>query len=184
MVLRPLSGRLLPPTLMEANGVIDRNMLLDLSGRSRKRQFRLARELGINVFESPSGGCLLTDKQFSVRVRPFLDRSLGVDEIKAFRIGRHFLINGIHFVVSRNESENRRIRIMGGRYPLICASNGRGACGVFFEVPREEDKTVAAAIIMRYSKKADGVEYCFSGECSEIVPKTMLEQEIDDLMVR
>jgi tRNA U34 2-thiouridine synthase MnmA/TrmU len=60
-ILRPLSARRLPETDMERQGLVDRNRLLDLSGRSRKPQMALAAEFGIGAYPSPAGGCLLTD---------------------------------------------------------------------------------------------------------------------------
>ena len=42
-VVRPLSPKLLPPTIPEQEGLISRDDLLDIQGRSRKRQMALAR---------------------------------------------------------------------------------------------------------------------------------------------
>ena len=58
LILRPLSARLFPPTIPETEGVVDREKLLDLSGRSRKGQYRLAREYDLKEFGCPAGGCL------------------------------------------------------------------------------------------------------------------------------
>jgi tRNA-specific 2-thiouridylase len=45
-ILRPLCAKNLPPTKMELDGLVDRDKLLDLSGRERKIQMELA-ESGI-----------------------------------------------------------------------------------------------------------------------------------------
>ena len=58
-ILRPLSARLLPVTAMEKEGRVDRNQLLDIQGRSRRRQEELANEWGVKVYPAPGGGCLL-----------------------------------------------------------------------------------------------------------------------------
>ncbi len=60
-LVRPLSGRLLPPTVPEKEGLIKREWLLDIQGRSRKRQMQLAEEFGLKEYPSPASGCLLTD---------------------------------------------------------------------------------------------------------------------------
>ncbi|NQT52811.1 hypothetical protein HQ576_12200, partial [bacterium] len=73
LILRPLSAKLLPPSIPEKEGWVDRERLLDIQGRSRKRQLALAAEYGITEHASPAGGCLLTDPRFSTRLRDLLD---------------------------------------------------------------------------------------------------------------
>ncbi len=75
-ILRPLSAlHLLPETEMERQGMVDRNLLLGISGRSRKVQMQKAKELGITDYPSPSGGCLLTDPGFSRRLKDLIQES-------------------------------------------------------------------------------------------------------------
>ena len=45
-VLRPLSALRLKETVVEREGTVDRTRLLDLEGRSRRRQFELAQDVG------------------------------------------------------------------------------------------------------------------------------------------
>jgi len=65
LILRPLSARLLPVTGMEEQGLVDRERLLDIQGRSRRRQEDLAREWGLGEYPASGGGCLLTEKSFT-----------------------------------------------------------------------------------------------------------------------
>ncbi len=109
LVLRPLSARLLEPTVPEKTGLVDRNTLLDISGRSRRRQLELAAELGIEKFESPAGGCRLTMKEYSEKLRDLIENSGKADEseIKLLNIGRHFRIGPCFKVIAgRNKAEN------------------------------------------------------------------------------
>ena len=76
LLLRPLSAKLLPETRPETEGWVERDCLLDLSGRSRKRQMELAEEWGIEEYETPAGGCLLTDAGFSARLHALTQRSV------------------------------------------------------------------------------------------------------------
>ncbi|NSW76717.1 MAG: tRNA 4-thiouridine(8) synthase ThiI, partial [Candidatus Atribacteria bacterium] len=69
LLLRPLSAKLLPETVPEKEGWVKREELLDLSGRGRERQLKLAEEWGIRSFPPPAGGCLLTEPNFSRRLR-------------------------------------------------------------------------------------------------------------------
>ncbi|KAL0232049.1 hypothetical protein PCE1_003045 [Barthelona sp. PCE] len=64
ILLRPLCAHQLPETQPEKDGIVDRSKLMNISGRSRKTQLRLAKEFGITKFGSPSGGCSLTEPSF------------------------------------------------------------------------------------------------------------------------
>lgn len=108
ILLRPLSGKLLPATLPETEGIIDREKLLDIRGRGRKGQFALAAKYGIKEYPSPSGGCLLTDPGFAKRVRELINHEgLSVKGLKLLKVGRHFRINDkTKLIVGRDSSEN------------------------------------------------------------------------------
>ncbi|MDD5092142.1 MAG: tRNA 4-thiouridine(8) synthase ThiI [Candidatus Wallbacteria bacterium] len=113
LLLRPLSAKLLPPTLPETEGWIDRELLWNISGRSRKIQLELAEKFGLSEFQTPAGGCLLTDPNFTRRLRRFLaDPDLSRRTIELIKIGRHFFIEGFHVVISRNETENAILESM------------------------------------------------------------------------
>lgn len=108
-LLRPLSAKLLPITKAEKEGLVDREKLLDISGRSRKRQIELAKRYGLTEFPSPAGGCLLTDPVFSARLRKLIKwRGQLVDkDIELVKYGRNFFESEYWIVVSRNEHETR-----------------------------------------------------------------------------
>ena len=114
-VVRPLSARLLPATVPEARGIIDRESLLAMSGRTRKPQMALARELGLTDYPSPAGGCLLTDPIYSRRLRDLLDAMPDPDpaDLGLLRLGRHFRPSGTcKIIVGRNETENNALEKM------------------------------------------------------------------------
>ncbi|MBU1928184.1 7-cyano-7-deazaguanine synthase, partial [bacterium] len=68
LLLRPMSAKMLKPTIAEENGWVDREKLEGITGRNRDRQMELAREIGLENFESPGGGCLLTDENFAKKM--------------------------------------------------------------------------------------------------------------------
>ncbi len=70
-LLRPLCAQLLKPTRPEVEGLVDREKLLGMTGRSRKPQMELAERMGIRHYPSPAGGCLLTDPELANRIRKF-----------------------------------------------------------------------------------------------------------------
>lgn len=108
LVLRPLSAKLFEPTIPEKEGIVDRNKLLDISGRSRKPQIALADKFGINDYPCPAGGCLLTDPEFAKRIKDLLlHDALNLEDVKLLKIGRHFrLSDNAKIVIGRDEAEN------------------------------------------------------------------------------
>ncbi len=113
-VLRPLSARLLPLTNPENNGLINRSMLGAIRGRSRKGQLDLADKYGIANPPNSAGGCLLTDPQFSKRVRDLFKFSIqepSINDVELLKIGRHFRLNSFSkLIVGRNHAENEMIK--------------------------------------------------------------------------
>jgi len=112
LLLRPLSAKLLPETIPEEKGWIDRNKLFDFSGRSRKPQNALAKELGLEGFGQPAGGCLLTDPGFSRRLRDLLshEKDFSLDDVQILKLGRHFRVSAENkLVLGRSQKENERL---------------------------------------------------------------------------
>ena len=111
MILRPLSAKLLPETPMEKKGLVDRSKLLAISGRSRKPQIKMAKDFEIFNYPCPSGGCLLTYKEFAAKVRDLFKYKKRVVEsdIALLKIGRHFRIGLNKIIVGRNHQENQRL---------------------------------------------------------------------------
>jgi tRNA U34 2-thiouridine synthase MnmA/TrmU len=111
LLLRPLSARLLPETRPEREGWVDRDCLLDINGRSRKRQIKLAEEWGIGEYLSPAGGCLLTDPGFSRRLGELMDKVPNFDgeDARLIKTGRLFWVGETLIVLGRRHEENERL---------------------------------------------------------------------------
>jgi len=159
-VLRPLSARCLPETEMEKEGLIDKEKLYCIQGRTRTRQLELAKQFGLESFESPAGGCLLTDIQFSNRLKEMLPKDEELknrEALELLKVGRHFRIDGYKFIVSRNEKETKLLFENYDNLPRIECLNAPGAVGVFLKEPHMNAVIVGASIVKRYSKKAKTV---------------------------
>lgn len=115
LLLRPLCAQLLAQTLPEQKGWVRRDRLLGFSGRGRREQIRLARELGIEKYAQPAGGCLLTDPQFARRLKDLLaHHEMDIENIELLKVGRHFrLTPQAKLVVGRNQEENEKILSQG-----------------------------------------------------------------------
>jgi len=108
ILLRPLTAKLLPPTLPEEAGIVDREKLLDIKGRGRKPQMELAAKFGIKEYPNPSGGCLLTDPGFTKRVKDLIAHDdLTLESLRLLKVGRHFrLSDTAKLVIGRDKREN------------------------------------------------------------------------------
>ncbi len=157
LVLRPLSARLLAPTIPEIEGWVDRDRLLDISGRSRARQIELAGKYGIKDYPTPAGGCLLTQEGFSNRLRRLLavkpEAELG--EMEILKVGRHFYIGeGVLLVVGRNHTENERLNSLAREDDYLLKVMDRpGPLGLVrgFKPAAAVNLELAAGIVGRYS---------------------------------
>jgi len=111
-ILRPLCAQLMKETIPEQNGWVDRNQLLNINGRSRKRQIDLAKQFGIADYPNPAGGCLLTDKQYSIRLRDIFNNGPYHDDRDLYLLqwGRHFRSDdGYKIIVGRTQHDNEKI---------------------------------------------------------------------------
>jgi tRNA U34 2-thiouridine synthase MnmA/TrmU len=111
-ILRPLSAKNLPETIPEKEGLVDREQLLDIAGRGRKRQMELARKFGITEYPAPAGGCLLTDKGYSNRLRDIFEHqeTCSEAELHLLKFGRHFRLNPENkLIVGRTAKDNEQI---------------------------------------------------------------------------
>lgn len=160
MILRPLSAALLPPTRAELDGQIDRSSLLGISGRGRTVQFKLAERYGIRGFSTPAGGCLLTDKNFSEKLRDlFNDQdSVSPHDIRLLTIGRHFRLGmSERIVLGRDQRENEVLAGLASQgYHLFTPQGFSGPLALLAGTPTPELKQAAGRLIITYSKKVPG----------------------------
>ncbi|MHC4663950.1 MAG: 7-cyano-7-deazaguanine synthase [Planctomycetota bacterium] len=178
LIVRPLCAKLLPPSIAEQKGLIDRQRLLDIQGRSRTPQMKLAEELGIRDYVQPGGGCLLTDKEFSARLRDLFEHEPGcnMDDVRMLKHGRHFRIpGGAKIIVGRNEADNNAMESLlkpGDRFfepesipgpTVVCRGSNS-----------EKDIGIAAALVASYTKGKDAIDVKaaeFGGEEEKVLRK-------------
>jgi tRNA-uridine 2-sulfurtransferase len=156
LILRPLSAKLLPPTVPEKEGWVDREKLLNIQGRSRKPQIQLAAHYGIRDYPVPAGGCLLTDPGFARRIKDLLAHhpEFNLPDVYLLKSGRHFRFSPkVKLVVGRNEIENQKIENLaqpGDR--IIQVAHHAGPLSLLRGEPEAGEIGRAAAITARYSK--------------------------------
>jgi tRNA-uridine 2-sulfurtransferase len=157
-ILRPLSAKIMPETEVEKSGLVARDRLFGISGRSRKAQMKLAKKYGIDNFPSPAGGCILTDKEFSKKLNELLDKVKRPkkSDIELLRLGRHFWIGRTRIVIGRNHEENLQLKKLAEKGDTLIEPRdipgptafvrGRGTCEVLDFVKN---------ILLKYTKKSD-----------------------------
>jgi len=166
-ILRPLSAKVLPPTIPEIKGWVDREKLLGIKGRSRKVQMELAKRYGLE-YEQPAGGCCyLTDENYAERFREAfaVEGRITRDDLVLFSVGRHLrLPSGVKLIIARNEGEVNFLKGFKNRYNHAYRLDGRGTFALIKGDPSEEDLQTIANIIARYSKREESDIYMKVGE--------------------
>ncbi|MCP3942286.1 MAG: tRNA 4-thiouridine(8) synthase ThiI [Desulfobacteraceae bacterium] len=160
-ILRPLSAKCLPETTMEQQGLVDREQLLNINGRSRKIQMQMAKEFGIENYPSPAGGCLLTDIIFSNRLRDLLwtQKTDETRQLHLLKFGRHFrLDDGCKFIVGRSANDNQNIRSWYDKSQDIRLQHSEmaGPDGLLIGNCSDAHIKTAAQILAGYTKSKPG----------------------------
>jgi tRNA-specific 2-thiouridylase len=177
-LLRPLCAKNLPPTLPEREGWVDREQLLDFSGRSRKPQIALARQYGFDDFAQPAGGCcFLTDENYSVKLQDLWDnrgeKRYELDDIMLLKVGRHIRPEPAYkIIIAREEGETRFLSGYRNLFQSIKTVSHAGPLALI-DGPELNAAQIehAAAIIARFSKgkDADAVEVSYRKAAGEPV---------------
>jgi tRNA-specific 2-thiouridylase len=178
-ILRPLSAQLLPETLPEREGKVDRSKLLALSGRGRKEQMERSARYGITSYPAPAGGCLLTDPIFSGRLRDLFDHHPGyrIRDIELLKVGRHFRLDATtKAVIGRNALDNATIEgLAEGNDAIIRIDQVPGPVTLVPGGGDETTRVLAATLCGRY---------CDASREPELVARCMLQERPSSFPIR
>ena len=192
VIVRPLSAQLLKETKVEREGLVDRCRLLALSGRTRKPQIALAQAFGISDYPTPAGGCLLTEKQFSLRLRDLFDHNADSDvrDVSFLTLGRHFRLDArTKLVCGRNRDENLQLESLAGPDDLLLsAQDVPGPTAVLVGDRSELNVKLGASLVVRYSDVPSGQvgKVRLHGDPSQriIAVRGATQEQIDTLLIR
>lgn len=163
-LLRPLCAKLLPETLPERAGWVDRNKLLNLNGRSRKPQITLAGEFGFEDYAQPAGGCcFLTDPNYSRRLADMWttrgEKRYELDDIMLLKIGRHLRPRpNFKLIVGREEGENNFLSGYRRQFVHLSALSHDGPLVLVEGELNEEDLQLAARLTARFGQGRDSAQ--------------------------
>ena len=193
LILRPLSAKLMDSTIPEIEGLVDREKLLSISGRSRKPQINLATELGISDYPGPAGGCLLTDPGFASRMRDLMKhkQDFTINDIQMLRAGRCFRIApGAKLIVGRNEEENNKLLKLAQASDLCFSpTDVNGPIGIGRGIFNNDNIARASSIVARYSdgdlKQRLKIEYknISSSDAKQVTVLPIVPHEIDKFRI-
>jgi len=192
-LLRPLSAKLMAPTQPELSGMVDREQLEGISGRSRKRQLEMAKEYDLVDYPSPASGCLLTDVGYSNRLRDLIAHTdhLTFEDLNLLKIGRHFrLAPGTKAIVGRNEQDNDQLERYMRPQHLHIEAMDIGSPVTLLIGPDQSDDVItrAAAITARYTiaRHEPTVEVTILGKCGsrKVVVAPADESELKEIIIR
>jgi predicted subunit of tRNA(5-methylaminomethyl-2-thiouridylate) methyltransferase len=159
-LVRPLSARLLPMTLPERAGWVDRARLLELEGGGRGPQQRLARQYGLCAPSEKLQGSRLSDPVLRTRLQDLRAHEglQGKRALGLLCIGRHFRLGpATKLVLGRNESENADLEGNAELYELVLKlEDVHGPTGVLPVIATEDQVLLAASICARYSDAETG----------------------------
>ena len=192
-ILRPLSAKLLPETLAEKSGWVDRRLLLDIQGRSRKRQMALAKKYGIAKYPKPAGGCRLTEPNFSKRLKELFIHTPNpsLSDLELLKVGRHLRWKeGSKVIVGRRREENDKIEALAQTGDLLLWVKDIPGPNVLIPSPSQPVEALlkfAAGAAIRYSdapacQKID-VIYTDGKEQGQITTEACREEEIQEFLL-
>ncbi len=188
IVLRPLSAKLLKPTIIEIKELVDRDKLYGFHGRNRKPQIALAEECGLTDYPSPAGGCLLTDTIYSYRLKDLLKykHEPNLREIYLLKTGRHFrLSENCKAIIGRNRIENEMIENHIKDDDIAMIVDGMGSpITLIIGTAHKKELNVAAKMTARYSdaKHRKDVEVSVFKNLNILLYKLQVSPAADDLL--
>lgn len=180
LIVRPLSAKILPVTVAEEKGWINREKLFAICGRGRKEQIELAQKLGIKNYPWPGGGCLLTESQFCGRVKDLIaHNSFNEREIELSKLGRYFrLSDSSMLIVGRNEKENERLAGLCEQNDIYFEPQDLpGPLGIGRGYFNEELKILSSRIIARYTSSCEVKVTISHAGRQEVIGITGIEED-------
>jgi len=154
-IVRPLSGGLLPKTDPEKEGLIKREDLGMIRGRTRRAQLEMSKEFGIEDPPNAGGGCLLTDPAFGIRAKDLFDHieTPTTNDIDLLKVGRHHRLDEkTKLVVGRNKNENEMIKALALPNDILLeARDFMGPTSIIRGKNAREHIKIASSVTLRYS---------------------------------
>lgn len=189
-LVRPLSAKLLEPTIPESEGILNRDALLDIQGRSRDRQIALAEEFGIKEYPSPAGGCKLTEDGFCRKLKDLKDNETLANRrlVELLAVGRRFrLPDGSGVILGRDRVDNARLKNEKDLGVVLAPINCPGPTALIPEVKSDNDLMLALELVCTYSKydrlPSDIIIKNITDDITYTVPRPYQREKFKDFQI-
>lgn len=189
-LIRPLSAKLMEPTIPETEGILNREALLDIQGRSRDRQIALAEEFGIKEYPSPAGGCKLTEEGFCRKLKDLKDNETLSNRrlVELLVVGRRFrLPDGTGVILGRDRSDNARLKSEKDLGVVIAPVNCPGPTALIPEIKSSGDYALAMELVSSYSKydrlSGDIIIKNFTDDIAQAVPRPYNREKFKEFQI-
>lgn len=161
LILRPMCAKLLQPSFMETKGWVNRDKLLDISGRGRTRQLQMAQDFGWKYYEKPGGGCLLTNTSVALKIKDLSShRKMILEDTQMVKVGRYMILEqNARCVIARNEEENIKLSEFNPIMDKIELLDCVGPIGLVEKDASLSDKILAGRIALGYGKTQPDQNY-------------------------
>ena len=157
LIVRPLCQAALWRTIPEQKGWIDTEKLMSITGRGRKPQIQLAKDLGVVDYPQPAGGCcFLTDGNYGKRLKDTIEHrgkeELDFEDVLVLKLGRHFrLPENNKLIVGRNHEENEMLKGHWNMGKFLRVKGWNGPLSLYIGDIASSDFRLAMEITARYS---------------------------------
>ena len=187
-IVRPLSAALLPETDPEKDGLIKRENLGMIRGRTRRGQLDMAKIYGIENPPNAGGGCLLTEPHFGIKAKDLFSHTKNptINDIDLLRIGRHFRLDEeTKFIVGRNKDENEMIKAISLPGDILLeAKDFVGPVSILRGSNAKQHLKFASSITLRYSDAPNNEQVIVSIRDNDLVEEIASKSAEEDSYIQ
>ena len=187
-IVRPLSAALLPETDPEKDGLIKRENLGMISGRTRRNQLDMAEKYGIENPPNAGGGCLLTEPHFGIKAKDLFSHTENptINDIDLLKIGRHFRLDEeTKFIVGRNKDENEMIKAIALPGDILLeAKDFVGPVSILRGSNAKQHLKFASSITLRYSDAPNDEQAIVSIRDNDLVEEIASKSAEEDSYIQ
>ena len=187
-IVRPLSAALLPETDPEKDGLIKRENLGMIRGRTRRGQLDMAKKYGIENPPNAGGGCLLTEPHFGIKAKDLFSHTKNptINDIDLLKIGRHFRLDEeTKFIVGRNKDENEMIKAIALPGDILLeAKDFVGPVSILRGSNAKQHLKFASSITLRYSDAPNNEQAIVSIKDNDLVEEIASKSAEEDSYIQ
>ena len=187
-IVRPLSAALLPETDPEKDGLIKRENLGMIRGRTRRGQLDMAKKYGIENPPNAGGGCLLTEPHFGIKAKDLFSHTKNptINDIDLLKIGRHFRLDDeTKFIVGRNKDENEMIKAIALPGDILLeAKDFVGPVSILRGSNAKQHLKFASSITLRYSDAPNNEQAIVSIRDNDLVEEIASESAEEESYIK